>query len=66
MRTVEGMEETKPVVIARLYSDLKHIDGVNKRKITETLDAVAQREGRKQDSAWRVKPEWRARLATSG
>ncbi|CAO1637483.1 unnamed protein product [Parajaminaea phylloscopi] len=61
LRTIEGSTDNKPVLVDVLFKDFKDVKGVNKKKLTQTVDLVALREGRKVDSPWRVKPEWRAK-----
>lgn len=65
LRTVEGRTENKPVLVDALFKDFKDIKGVNKKKLTQTVDLVASREGRKVDSPWRVRAEWRSQAELS-
>lgn len=62
LRTIDGSTDNKPVLVDVLFKDFKEVKGVNKKRLTQTVDLVASREGRRVDSPWRIKAEWRAKV----
>lgn len=62
LKTLEGKTENKPVLVDLLAKDFKGAKGVTKKALTQTLDMCAVREGKKAESAWRVRDGWRQKV----
>lgn len=65
LQAVEGSTDTKLMLQEKLALQFKGIKAVTKVAVAATLTQACEREGKKSDSPWRVKAEWRAQAGLS-